>query len=117
MITPEELALFLQQALADKTAEPAFFRALLDALVYAHTPRNDRHARLRFIQFVTPEGLTVLPFFSDEVQARAAAGTAATVVAMTGRELFGLTRGATLMLNPNETNCVLYPEEISALLD
>lgn len=117
MITSEVLAQFLQQALADKAAEPAFFRALLDAPVYAHVPSNDRHGRLRLIQCTTPEGLTVLPFFSDEAQARVAAGSAVVVVVMTGRELLGLTRGATLMLNPNETNCILYPEEISALLD
>lgn len=118
MITPKELARLLQRAVADKTEEPAFFRALLDALVYAHAPRNDRHGRVRLIQFTTPKGLTVLPFFSDEPQATAAAGSAAVnVVMMTGRQLFELTRGATLMLNPNETNCIIYPEEISALLD
>src|SRR3546814_12481467 len=59
----------------------------------------------------------VLPFFSEETQARAAAGTTAKVVALTGRDLFDLTRGATLMPNPNGTNCTLYPQEIAPLLD
>lgn len=36
---------------------------------------------------------------------------------MTGRQLFELTHGATLMLNPNGTSCTLYSEEIAALLD
>lgn len=46
-----------------------------------------------------------------------AAGKTATVVVLTGRQLFELTRGATLILNPNNVSCTLYPEEITALLD
>src|SRR5688572_4963260 len=117
VISAAELTRLMHHALADKTAEPAFFRALLEATVYAHAPRHDRSGRLRFIQFTTPEGLTVLPFFSDPAQANAAAGSAARVVVATGRQLFALTRGATLMLNPNQVSCVLYPEEIASLLD
>lgn len=118
MISANELTCLMQKALADKAAEPAFFLALLEATVYAHTPRIGRSGHLRLIQFVRPDnGLTVLPFFSDEAQARAAAGTTATVVVLTGRQLFELTRGVTLMLNPNSASCTLYPEEIAALLD
>ena len=118
MVSAAQLEALMQQAMADKGAEPAFFRALLDATVYAHTPRINPSGRLRLIQFPMPDsGLMVLPFFSDEAQARAAAGSAATVVVLTGRQLFELTRGATLMLNPNSTHCTLYPEEIAALLD
>ncbi|GAB2507746.1 enhanced serine sensitivity protein SseB [Pseudoxanthomonas sangjuensis] len=117
MIPADELARLMHQALSDKSAEPAFFRALLDATVYAHTPRNGRSGRLCFIQFTTPDGLTVLPFFTEESQARIAAGSAATVVVLAGRQLFEWTRGATLMLNPNDVSCTLYPEEIAALLD
>ena len=117
MVDAETLEGLLQQAIADKTAEPAFLRALLEAKVYAHVPRNDRSTRVRFIQFTTPDGLTVLPFFSDEAQAREAAGTAASIVVLSGRQLLEATRGATLMLNPNTAHCTLYPEEIAALLD
>lgn len=118
MMSSEKLDALMQCALADKTAEPAFLRALLDATVYAHTPRTGHNGRLRLIQFSLPDtGRMVLPFFSDEVQARAAAGSAATVVVLTGRQLFELTRGTTLMLNPNSNHCTLYPEEIAALLD
>lgn len=117
MIPADELARLMHLALADKSAEPDFFRALLEATVYAHVPRNSRGGRLRFIQFTTPAGLTVLPFFTDELQARTAGGSAATVVVLTGRQLFEWTRGAALMLNPNDVSCTLYPEEIAALLD
>ena len=104
-------------ALQDKEAEPEFFRALLEARVYAHVPRRDHSQRLRLVQLTRPDGLTVLPFFSDLAQAQAATGTTTRVVAFTGHQLFESTRGATLMLNPNGFNCTLYPEEIAALLD
>lgn len=107
----------LQQALVDKSSEPAFFRALLDATVYAHVPKHDDTGRIRLIQFVTPEGLTVLPFFTDESQAQQASSNTVKTVVLSGRQLMEATRGATLMLNPNKTPCTLYPEEIAALLD
>jgi len=118
MMPTKRLDTLMQRALADKTVEPVFFRALLEATVYAHTPRAGHNGRLRLIQFALPDnGRMVLPFFSDEAQVRAAAGSAATIVMLTGRQLFEITRGATLMLNPNSTSCTLYPEEIAALLD
>lgn len=116
-MTSDELDRLMQESLADKTAEPAFFRALLDATVYAHAPREGHSERLSLIQFTTPEGRLVLPFFSDKAQAEAAGGPTVVIVKLKGRRLFELTRGATLMLNPNGINCTLYPEEITALLD
>jgi len=40
-----------------------------------------------------------------------------TIVAMAGRRLFELTRGATLVLNPNLDTVVLYPPEVTAILE
>jgi len=117
MTSPGQLNRLLHQALHDKSAEPAFFRALLDAEVYAHAPQHDDTGRLRLIQFTRPDGLTVLPFFSDEAQAHAASRLGIRVLSMTGRELMASTRGATLMFNPNDVHCTLYPEEVTALLD
>ena len=108
----------LAHALKDKTLEPTVLLALLDARIYAHVPKAMQGRRLAFIQCPLPEtGRLALPFFSDEKQAWVAAGTSARVVAMTGRQLFEMTRGATLVLNPNGAACTLYPEEIAALLD
>jgi SseB protein N-terminal domain/SseB protein C-terminal domain len=117
MIDADELTHLLLRAQQDKGAEPTFFYALLEALVYAHAPLHDDTGRIRLIQFARPDGLTVLPFFSDEVQAQAASGPGIRVLKMTGRDLMEATRGATLMLNPNGVNCTLYPEEVAALLD
>jgi hypothetical protein len=105
-------------AKAARTQE-AFFKALLDATVYAHVPPGPvPRDRIRFIQFVRPDnGRTVLPFFSDRKQAEAAAAGRAGIIAMAGRRLLELTRGATLMLNPNYDRVSLYPPEIRALLE
>jgi hypothetical protein len=97
--------------------EPAFFRALLEATVYAHIPLHDDSGRVRFIQFVRPDnGATVLPFFTDVAKAEAVGRTDAQIVAAKGRDFLQVTYGATLMLNPNDAFCVLYPEEVAALL-
>lgn len=99
--------------------QEAVFKALLDATVYAHVPTEPAPpGRMRFIQFVRPDnGQTVLPFFSDRVQAEQPQRKGVWIVAMSGRRLFELTRGATLMLNPNLDMVALYPPEIVALLD
>ncbi len=106
-----------RRSIEDFREEPQFFQALLDATVFVHAPVSDDHSRLRLLQFVRPDGLTVLPFFSRQEEAERAAQHAARVITLTGRQLFELTRGAILMLDPNETSCTLYPEEIAALLD
>jgi len=114
---PAKIDQLLEQALANKSLEPTFFRALLDANVYTHVPKHDDTGRIRLIQFVTPEGLTVLPFFTDEFQAQQASSSTVKTIVLSGRQLMEATRGATLMLNPNKTPCTLYPEEIAALLN
>jgi hypothetical protein len=107
----------LQRALVDGREEPAFFRALLEATVFAHVPLSNDTGRVRFIQFVRPDnGVTVLPFFTGYAKAEAVGRTDAKIVAAKARDFFQLTYGATLMLNPNDASCVLYPEEIAALL-
>ncbi|WP_082827195.1 SseB family protein [Rhodanobacter thiooxydans] len=100
-------------------AEQAFYEALLKTTVYAHIPTEPApRNRIRFIQFIRPDnGQTVLPFFSDRDQAEVAAAGKVATVAMAGRRLFELTRGATLMLNPNRDQLTFYPPEIAALLE
>lgn len=100
-------------------AQEAVFQALLDATVYAHVPsKAPPEGRMRFFQFVRPDnGQTVLPFFSDRTQAEQPLRDGVSIVAMSGRRLFELTRGATLMLNPNLDAVALYPPEITAILE
>jgi len=106
---------------AEDTArsEEAFFEALLDTTVYAHSPSGSiPPGRVRFVQFRRPDnGQTVLPFFTDLAQAKVPLSPERALVSMTGRELFEWTRGATLMMNPNREQAALYPAEIEALLE
>lgn len=101
-------------------AEQRFYKALMEATVYAHVPTGPAPPdRIRFIQFIRSDnGQTVLPFFSDREQAEVVAASGKVmIVAMAGRRLFELTRGATLILNPNRDQLTFYPPEISALLE
>lgn len=109
----EELML---HAKVDYAAEAVFFRALLDATVYAHAPLSDDHPRLRLIQFQHPDGFLVLPFFSSIEKANVAAQGSAKVLTFKGRDFFSITRGANLILNPNDEACLLFPEEVEALV-
>lgn len=123
--TPDTLAHLLAVAKAPpqgvnpEYAQDAFFKALLNATVYAHVPmESPPEGVMRFIQFIRPDnGQTMLPFFSDKGQAEEAASNAALIVAMSGRDLFELTQGASLMLNPNVDAIALYPPEITAILE
>lgn len=101
----------------DSSAEPAFFEALLGAVVYAHKPRNDNSPFIRLVQFPHPKtGALLLPFFTDIRQAQVASSEHVEIVKMTGRELFEATLGATLILNPNDRYCLIYPEEVQLIL-
>jgi hypothetical protein len=107
--------------MADTSTDPLLemqvMKVMLNTVVYAHTPREEKPGALRFVQFVRPDnGQTVLPFFSDRTKAIEAAAGKLNVLPILGRNLFAYTLGATLMLDPNERECVFNPEEIRALL-
>ncbi|MEN1929487.1 enhanced serine sensitivity protein SseB C-terminal domain-containing protein [Luteimonas sp. MJ250] len=116
MISESELEERLERARGNPEAEQEFFQYLLEATVYAHVPISDDCAKFRLIQFKHPDGFDTLPFFTSESKAAVAAGKSARIVTFTGRELLEITRGAILMLNPNDGGAVLYPEEIESLL-
>lgn len=116
MTTPAELKRLIELSVADPRNEPTFLHALLDAELYVHLPLSDDSSRMRLVCFTRPDGLTVIPVFSDEGKARVAGQGAVRVGAVCGRELFMSAPGATFMLDPNDTTTTLYPEEISALL-
>ena len=101
----------------DPAQEPAFFRRLLEATVYVHVPVSDDSKNLRLVQFRHPDGFDAIPFFTSLQKARFASSRAVRIVELEARELLSQTRGATLMLNPNDGGAVLYPEEIASLLD
>jgi hypothetical protein len=107
----------MRRAQREPGLEPEMLRAMLSARVYALLPVSDDSGRTRMVCFTRPDGVSFVPFFSDDAKARAAAGTAARVAVLRGCDLLEATRGAVLMLDPNDTSMTLYPEEITALLD
>lgn len=107
----------IEQAARNPSLEPLFLRALLDAPLYVHLPLSDDSGRLRIVQFTRPDGIAVIPVFTGVDKAETAAQGAVRVARVRGRELLEGTRGATLMLNPNDVSTTLYPEEIALLLD
>jgi len=117
MASSTALDTLMEQSIRDFRKEPEFFRALLDAIVYAHAPLNEQSERLRLVMFKSPDdGELVIPVFTDEGKAEFAARGNVRIVSMTGRTLLEITRGAVVMINPNDARCTLYPEEICELL-
>lgn len=117
MTTAKVLDDLMERSVRDFRQEPAFFRALLDAIVYAHAPLESPSDRLHLVMFKSPDdGALVVPVFTDEAKAAFAARGNVRIVSMTGRTLFEIIQGAAVMINPNDARCTLYQEEISELL-
>lgn len=107
----------IDQAARDPALELKFLRALLGAELFVHLPLSDDSGKTHLIQFTRADGLPVIPVFTTWEKASLAAQGAVRVGNCMGRDLLEATRGATLMLNPNDISTTLYPEEIAALLD
>jgi len=117
VVSAAELEKLMEASIKDAREEPAFFRALLDATLYAHTPKIEPPGRRQFVMFKSPDdGQYVVPIFTDKAKADWAARGNVRVLVLRGRDLFDQTRGTALMLNPNDNRCTLYPEEIARLL-
>lgn len=114
---PNPLQTLIEASVADPSREPEFLTELLEAPLFFHLPLIDDSGRIRLVQFTRSDGLSVIPVFSDFDRAHRASQGNVRVATAPGRDLLEATRGATLMLDPNETSCTLYPEEIAALLD
>ena len=114
-VAPSELNRLLEAALDDQRQEKPFFQALLDSTIYCHCPKNVSPGT-KFVQFRGPNDELLLPFFSDKGKADRAAQGKLRVFALQGRDLLQRTLGATLVLNPNDRWCKLYPDEVRQLL-
>ncbi|WP_334180336.1 SseB family protein [Pseudoxanthomonas sp.] len=106
-----------ERARDSASEERAFIKRLMDAIVYVHAPVSDDARTPRLVQFRHPDGFDAIPFFTSLGKAQVASSAAVKILGVSGRELLSGTRGATLMLNPNDGGVVLYPEEIATWLD
>ena len=112
-----DLEAALERARGDSDEELAFFKQLMDAMVYVHAPVSDDAPTPRLVQFRHPDGFDAIPFFTSLGKAEVASSAAVKILGVPGRDLLEGSRGATLMLNPNDGGIVLYPEEIATWLD
>ena len=81
-----------------------------------HVPVSDDAKSVRLIQFRHPDGFDAIPVFTSAQRCARAASAAVKSIQLPCVELLNATRGATLMINPNDGGPVLYPEEITSLL-
>jgi hypothetical protein len=116
MTSAAELHQLIERSIEDPSLEPAFLRALLDATLYVHLPMSEAAGRVRVVTFTRPDGMPVVPVFTDAPRAAFAGRGAVRTVPIRGRELFQSLPGATFMLDPNDTTTTIYPEEVAALL-
>ncbi|RFT04677.1 enhanced serine sensitivity protein SseB C-terminal domain-containing protein [Edwardsiella anguillarum] len=123
--TPEQrLESSLTQAAADPAYLALFYRALLSSTVYLPA-RGDAMAEadddtLAIEHWEMEDGTRVIPFFSTPARLQQALtdGGPASWHALPVRELFALTRGETLFLNPRaEAGKAFYPQEVAMLLE
>lgn len=112
-----ELEQWLERARTNPAEEQAFFRRLLEAIVFVHVPVSDDSGKVRLVQFRHPDGFDAVPFFTSREKALRASSPAVRVVGVLCRDLLEGSRGAIVMLNPNDGGAVLYPEEIASLLE
>lgn len=99
---------------------PEFYRCLLDSEVYALLPAEGNgldEGKARFVMWNDATGARVIPFFSSRAAVRRVLTKALIAFRLKGREFLELTRGATIVLDPNEpASCRLNPHEVMALL-
>ena len=106
----------IARAVEDPSLEGEVFRHLLQATLFVHSPKLRSGPRLSVVQFKTPHGVMAIPVFTDRRKAEFAGGKNVRIVPVAAKELFSATLGATVVINPNDAWCILYPEEIIRLL-
>lgn len=118
----------LAAASRDAASRPAFYEALLDADIYvigvsrSDTVENDpmtveEGSHLELQNWHDAEGATYLPFFTSLSVLSEALDSETPYITMTARDLFELTRGTRLILNPTHAPAKEFlPSEIDRLL-
>lgn len=123
-VAESALEILLFRASTEPGLRPAFYRALLDSVVLAIAARTGSSPAevragetLDLLTWPRDDGVIVLPFFTSASAVYEAAPGGATCVQLTGRELFEMTRGCTLHLNPASVHGREFlPSEVDALL-
>lgn len=111
-----ELDQLISKAIDDPSKEPELFARLLNATLFVHAPKKTTGAKLSVVKFKTPQGILAIPVFTDREKAEFAGRGNVRILPVQGRLLLSATPGETVVINPNDSWCILYPEEIQAIL-
>lgn len=106
----------ISRAVDDPSKEPELFARLLEATLFVHAPKKTTGPKLSVVKFKTPQGILAIPVFTDREKADFAGRGNVQIVPIQGRLLLSATPGETVAINPNDSWCILYPEEIQAIL-
>ena len=87
-----ELEASFERARDSASEERAFFKRLMDAIVYVHAPVSDDARTLRLVQFRHPDGFDAIPFFTSLGKAQVASSAAVKILGVSGHELLTGTR-------------------------
>lgn len=115
-ISNAELDRLFEEGVLSIFNEEPLLSGLINARVYVHVPISDDSKHIRVVQFRHPDGYDAIPFFTTEQRSEKARSKYVRTLCMPCLDLFNSTRGATLVLNPNDGGLTLYPEEIQELL-
>lgn len=116
----------LRAAADDPGQRPAFYRLLLASMVYvigdggkgAQARRLGRDERLSIRHWRTEDGGAVVPFFTSLAALQCVLNQESAYLALPARELFALTRGANLVLDPRSDHARDFrAAEIADLLE
>lgn len=123
---PNPLEQALRLAAEDAANRPDFYRLLLESTVFVvgdadETEDGDRPVgageNVSIQQWQQPDGSVVIPFFTSPAAVEQAVDGTVSCMGLPARTLFESTRGATLVLNPNNEHGKQFrPEEIEAIL-
>ena len=123
---PNLLEQALRLAAEDAANRPDFYRLLLESTVFVvgeadETEDGDRMVgsgeNVSIQQWQQPDGSMVIPFFTSPAAVEQAVDDPVSCMGLPARTLFESTRGATLVLNPNnEYGKQFLPDEIEAIL-
>jgi len=118
---PNELEELLEMSCAEPAYGPRFYRCLLRSEIHALCLASDIRrsgGKVRFVMWTGADGVQVIPCFSSIKLVSRALNPTIAAYKIAGRQLLEATRGATIVLNPNEpSSCRLAPYEIAALLE
>lgn len=121
-----ELELALRLAADEPGHRPNFYTALLDAQVFVICPPGPKEHgivdlqagdKVSIVNWERPDGTPVIPFFTSLPALQRAIEDEVSYMAFPTRDLFQMTMGATLFLNPkSDYGKEFFPQEIETLL-